>query len=369
VRSLKIFGTQCLLAVLLLEIALRLYNPLPFRLRGNHIVLPVLQSYTFNNQGTRKLDPVTHHTKNSLGFRGPEPPRDFAKRLTIMTIGGSTTEGLFISDGKTWTDVMARALAPSFPGLWVNNAGLDGQSTYGHLVLVRDVVAALRPSVAVFLIGTNDVGLGASNSFDTALTPAAPGFLRRAATFVIDHSEVAAVAQNLVRAQRARQRGFGHSEIDVASINDLHIDPEVMAATLQQYSAGLAPFAERLSALTALCRRNGIEPVFVTQPALFGEVVDRATGVDLSRKQVNGRGNGALEWKLLESYNTVTRRVAAQHGVFLIDLAARMPKDSRLFYDFLHFTNEGSEVVGTIVATAIAPYLREQVLRQAVNRP
>src|SRR5882762_7515216 len=140
VRRFAVFLGQFLLVLVLLELLLHIYNPLPFRVRGNRIVLPVHQRYTFHNDEASKLDPITHHTKNSLGFRGPDPPKDFARRLTVLTIGGSTTESLFLSDGKTWTDAMARRLQQSFPDIWVNNAGLDGQSTYGHLLLLRDFV-------------------------------------------------------------------------------------------------------------------------------------------------------------------------------------------------------------------------------------
>jgi len=101
---------QALLVIALAEIALHIYNPLPFRVHGNRIVLPVHQRYRFHNDGASKLDPITIHTKNSLGFRGPDPPTDFAEQLTVLTIGGSTTECLFLSDGKTWTDAMARRL-------------------------------------------------------------------------------------------------------------------------------------------------------------------------------------------------------------------------------------------------------------------
>ena len=104
VRSVRVLLIQMLLVVALAELALHIYNPLPFRVRGNRIILPVHQRYVFHNEGASKLDPVTEHTKNSLGFRGPDPTADFSQRLTILTIGGSTTECLFLSDGKTWTD-------------------------------------------------------------------------------------------------------------------------------------------------------------------------------------------------------------------------------------------------------------------------
>ena len=102
-RRFKVLLVQALLIFALGEAALHIYNPLPFRVHGNRIVLPVHQRYTFHNEGASKLDPVTYHTKNSLGFRGPDPPKDLSTRLSVLTIGGSTTECLFLSDGKTWT--------------------------------------------------------------------------------------------------------------------------------------------------------------------------------------------------------------------------------------------------------------------------
>jgi len=357
VRTLRIAAIQAAIFLALAEIGLRIYNPLPFRVRGDRIVLPVYQRYRFQNDGASKLDPVIYHTKNSIGFRGPEPPADFGRHLTLLTIGGSTTECLFLSDGKTWTDALARHLSREWPAIWVNNAGLDGQSTYGHLVLLRDFVVALHPAVAVFLVGANDVGLEASNPYDTALVPARSPW-RAARLYLTDHLETLQVAQNLVRMARARNAGFGHSQIDLTKIALLEDNPEVEAATVGQYQPSLQGYRDRLSAIVDVCRRNGIDPVLVTQPALFGDAVDPATGVNLARVQIRGAANGKLWWRVQEMYNDETRRVAAGQRVLLIDAARELPKDSRLFYDFIHFTNEGAARLGDIVATHLEAHLR-----------
>lgn len=345
-------------ALLLLEICLRIYNPLPFRVRGDRILLPVGRSYTFTVVNARQIDPVVHHTKNSLGFRGPEPPRDWTGRLTILTIGGSTTECLFLSDGRTWTDQLARRIAAVRPDAWVNNAGLDGHSTFGHLVLLRDFVAALRPSFALFLIGTNDVERGDANRADAGLTPQGSGAVHAAITFLADHLEIAAVIQNTARALRARNEGFGHSELDLTTAYRIHINAAVIEQAAEEHKAKyLSGYETRVTELVNMSRRNGIEPVLLTQPALYGDTVDAATGAELGTVQVNGRGNGLMEWRLLELYNDVTRQVAAREHVLLIDLARELPKDSRYFYDFLHFTNEGAGRVGDIVFAALAQKL------------
>jgi hypothetical protein len=356
VRRARILVVQVALGVLLLEACLRVYNPLPFRLKGDTIVLPVGQVYRFDNHGTRKLDPITTHTKNSLGFRGPDPSRDFDRRLTVLTIGGSTTESLFLSDGKTWTDGLARRLATVAPDVWVNNAGLDGQSTYGHLVLLDSMVVKLRPKIALFLVGTNDIALDRANTHDGSLTATRSG-LDRVRAAVLAHSAVASLGQNLYRAFDTHKRGFGHSELDLRTAPHLVLDDSVVAKTLEKQGSYLRAYRERLARIVQVCRANQIEPIFVTQPALFGESVDPVTGVDLRTVQVNGRGNGAAEWKLLERYNDVTRETGADEDVLVIDLARDMPKDSRLFYDFLHFTNEGSVVVADIVFRHLCPHV------------
>lgn len=348
-RRVKVLLVQLLLVLVFAELLLHIYNPLPFRVRGNRIVLPVHQRYEFRNDVASKLDPIVHHTKNSLGFRGPEPPKDFASRPTILTIGGSTTECLFLSDGKTWTDQLARRLAETMPDVWVNNAGLDGQSTYGHLVLLRDFVDDLHPRVAVFLIGVNEIGLDAANPYDDSL--AAPrSRARAAAIFLTDHSELAALVQNLRRVSRTRREGFGHGQIDLKTLRHLEHDPTNTRNTLAVFSRPLPSFAARVAALIEECRRHGIEPILVTQPMLNGDAIDPATGVDLSTIQVKGSANGRLWWQVLELYNDVTRRAGKERDVLVIDAAREMPKDSRLYYDFMHFTNEGARVLGDLVA-------------------
>ncbi|HEU5320823.1 MAG TPA: hypothetical protein VFX28_08470, partial [Methylomirabilota bacterium] len=103
------------------------------------------------------------------------------------------------------------------------------------------------------------------------------------------------------------------------------------------------------------------EPVLVTQPALYGEGVDDVTGVDLAKVTVDNDPehlrNGGLSWRILELYNDTSRAIGQEQGVFVVDLARRLPKSSRYFYDFVHFTNEGAEAVGDLVARELCPFL------------
>jgi lysophospholipase L1-like esterase len=56
-------------------------------------------------------------------------------------------------------------------------------------------------------------------------------------------------------------------------------------------------------------------------------------------------------------YNDATREVAKELNVPLVDLAREMPKSSRYYYDYIHFTEEGTQKVGEILANNLLKIL------------
>ena len=62
-------------------------------------------------------------------------------------------------------------------------------------------------------------------------------------------------------------------------------------------------------------------------------------------------------WETLEAFNDVTRKVGHENNVLVIDLARQMPKSSRYFWDYMHYTNEGAQVVTDIVYRSLCPML------------
>jgi hypothetical protein len=72
-------------SLLLCELVLRFLNPFYARIKGNRIVLLANKRLQVKNTRIPRLDPVIAVTRNSLGFRGPDPPADFNDYLTIVT--------------------------------------------------------------------------------------------------------------------------------------------------------------------------------------------------------------------------------------------------------------------------------------------
>ncbi len=346
-------------ALALMEVALRCYNPFEIRFKPDRIVLPVHKRYVIDNTGKfTKLEKITVHTKNSLGFRGAPPPGDFAHYLTVITVGGSTTECFYLSDGKTWTDVLGRKLARDFNRIWVNNAGLDGATTYRHIILLEDYLVQLKPKLILFLVGINDVGAGNLEAANRRKS----GGLKNLTRSIVNHSEVYSLGQNLYRYLVAQERGLHHQEIDLKAQGTLERIPEkTREETLLGYKNRSLPYyRQRLEKLVWICRNHGIEPIFLTQPALYGKGIDPATGVNLETIRLGEHLNGRLMYEIVELYNDAVRQVGQKEQVLVIDLARKMPRDSAYFYDYLHYTDRGAEKVAEIVYQELRPYLLEK---------
>lgn len=352
-RALALVAGVCL-ALLAAEVALRIHNPIQLRLRGTELVLPANRRYVFRNPAATKLDGVVEVVRNDLGFRGPPLPANFAQHLTIVAVGGSTTECLHLAEDKTWPHFLARALDQSFRDVWVNNAGLDGHSTFGHIHLLRQLLLSLRPDYILFMVGINDIDRDDLNEYDQRILSDYQSFRQR----VIGGSELLSTVQALWRTSRVQDLGLGHEfELNVETAQEKPDDPLAAEAYLKDQRERLAVrYAERLRLLITETRAAGIEPVLITQTSMFVDATDIATGRPVGLLAFGG-WTAATRGKALEIYNEATRSVASELHVHLIDLARRIPPDSRLFYDWMHFTNAGAEKVGDVIADELVPFL------------
>ncbi len=346
------------LAFVTLEILLRVAEPVEWRIRGNKIFLTRNRQFVFDNNKITKLDKVIYYNRNQLGFRGELPPRNFNKVLSILTVGGSTTECVYISEGRTWPDILADRLKGEFGPLWLNNAGLDGHSTYGHLVLLEDYLIQLKPKVILFLVGANDRGLQDYGELDKRSFKDPEASSRKLLIHTLaQYSYVINYAVNFQKYHKAVKWGLVHANIDFAKLPTLDVDNDRLNALLAEHRRlYLKPYAQRLQKLIGETREHGIEPVLLTQPMIYGNVIDQMSGADLARVDIGGV-NGKTSWEILELYNEVVRQVASQNQVLLIDLATAVPKNSRYFYDTFHFTNEGCQLVAEIIFKQLARFL------------
>lgn len=365
------FGFGCIVALLLLEIGLRIHNPFETRIKGNQIVLQVKKQYHLTNKVIPKLPREIIHTKNSLGFRGPEKPKEGIPHVfSFIAVGGSTTECLYLPDGKDWPNVLANLLEKEFRSVWVNNAGLDGHSTFGHIVLMKEYIIPLRPKVVLFLVGRNEIGNQGNTGFESShvktriLFSSLDNFFKSLSA----HSELVSLGLNIYRYFKAKCQGLPHAVVHLDPSKTLPYPGKDLEQKIQFHQKKFIPMYEkRLENLITLCQQNNILPIFITQPALYGPGIDPVTGADLAGIAAEGKV-GYDAWKILELYNDTTRKICQQRQVFFIDLAKEMPRNSAYYYDYLHYTIQGSQKVAEIIYFHLKPYLKEKFSEFQLNR-
>jgi len=345
---------------LLLEVALRLYNPFNLRIKGDKILLQANKEFIIHNETIPVIDSLIIHRKNALGMRGPNKPDSFNKYLSIISVGGSTTECGYITEGKTWSDRLAKKLEMDFPAVWVNNAGLAGHSTFGHAILLQDYLVKLRPKVILFLVGCNDMLL---DSLRPSETSNLKGHYATFFTFLTKNSELCSLLANLWR-MRVIQKGNlndNYYDLSIHKNDNLVLPDDYCHARLETTKKFLPAYRARLNYLLDLCKKYEIRPVLITQPAMYGEGLDEATGTDLAKVKHNDQTSGLLWWSELQLYNQVTIEVGNENHIAVINLATALPKGSKYFYDYVHFTNEGNEKVSQIIHDALVPYFTNEL--------
>ena len=164
----------------------------------------------------------------------------------------------------------------------------------------------------------------------------------------------------------AQSMGIAHNlDLDLEDLDQQVDPPEMLAEVLAEKAERVESYGRRVSRLIRFCKENGIEPVILTQPALYGSGIDEVSGVDLAHVKFT-TVNGATAWSVLELFNQKVRDIAASEGAFVIDLAMLLPKSTRYFYDWGHFNLVGAERVAQIVYEELCPHLTALQAKHAI---
>ena len=93
------------------------------------------------------------YSRDKNGYRPYKPINE--SNAVIFTIGGSTTDQRYVDDEKTWQRIMEASA-----NITVINGGAEGQSSYGHLLAIKNWHAKVLPtekvSKVIFYLGVND---------------------------------------------------------------------------------------------------------------------------------------------------------------------------------------------------------------------
>jgi lysophospholipase L1-like esterase len=397
IRSRRIFGAiaiviGCLVGLVLAELALRL----AWSGGDNYYVwLPGLEaelhpSADLVRQGASS---TVRYRVNSEGVRAAEWSADRAGEYRILAVGGSTTECILLDQDKAWPALLQGLLHETADGrkVWVGNLGRAGDNTRDHVAFMKYALDQYDVDAIVLLIGVNDMGLrlNQGDAYD-------PDFIEEDANVEgWIHSSFDLVPLSIPRTDLLHRtaiyqyvrlmlhifRRSNRVERDDKGKWLAHARERRQRAhfldTLPSLDSALGEYQRNIKTIVDEARRRSIKVTFITQPTIWKANMSPeeerliwwglGPGEDILTDKFdepNIYTPGALE-RAMALYNERLVKTCDALGVDCVDLAARIPKSTAMFFDDAHFTEAGS----LRLAQGLAAYMksRDPFVRHVAN--
>jgi lysophospholipase L1-like esterase len=281
---------------------------------------------------------------NRDGYRGPE--LDATGRSTRwLTLGDSCTFGTI--EAYTYPRVMERELRRVAP-IEVVNGAVEG---YGprHVLARLEEFKRLRPALTILYIGWN--ALYAEHAYFDAQSV-------RPSTDLADHLASIRLARRAASALMRGRRAPGEDAL-ANYLRAKRPDPQdPLLNVLRDYTPTFLGDVERIA---VEMRDAGSVVVLATLPGLY-----RTDEPPSARALAIGHlprftDNPYVLAAMTERYNDALRRLAARHGLELVDLdrwaRRELVPPERFFFDSVHLWEEGQAKIGAYLAETLAHHL------------
>jgi lysophospholipase L1-like esterase len=312
------------------------------------------------------------------GLRG-DPYDPDPDTIHILTLGGSTTECLYLDQARTWPELMGDQLAEqSGRNVWVGNAARSAMRSPESVISARYLLPQLGDvDYVVAMLGANDMitflRKGSGNLIDEDLSR---GYILDARMHRTFNQWPNPLARNLQIVERIWQ-------VDTQpAASPANSEPRVVGAeyiewrarrqnadtyldTLPNLDAALAVYRLHLESLIRLARDNGAEMVLITQPALYAENMTPEAEARLwlgDAETADGSSTYYTLAALIEAfaaYNQEMLSVCRNHNAICIDAASALNGNPAYFYDDVHLNYAGAEVFSALLSEQLALLVTE----------
>ena len=163
VKNFLIVLTTTLLLLIIIELFTGAYF---FGKKIDCIYLKCNYKYSMRVDFIDKYTKKINYSRDKFGFRGV---RKNYQNIDFLVVGGSTTEEKFLDDNDTWTEKLEKKFIEDGNDIEIVNAGIDGQSTIGHIYNFKKwfpEVKNLKPKFIIFYIGINEYRSSKFNKYD-----------------------------------------------------------------------------------------------------------------------------------------------------------------------------------------------------------
>jgi lysophospholipase L1-like esterase len=299
------------------------------------------------------------------GFIKNGNPLESNPDIKILFLGGSTTETLYVSEKNRFPSVVERTLRSILPQtVNVINGGVSGNNSMHSIFVLLAKGIPLKPNYVVLMHNINDFAL-LSKTESYWIAPRSRSVLvkntdgnfstiedsSRNIFFNLIKLAKNILAPNLYTYLRPRLFGdvtFHQDEFEGFYKNYSDLDLGLME---QQFRSSITSFVK-------ISRAWNIEPILMTQ----GNRIDH--DLEYFQKWVIKYQRGEMTSKefsdLYKRMNEITREIALEENVPLIDLDALIPKSNEFLYDTIHPNEAGSILMGQIVSKKLVKVIQRK---------
>ncbi len=369
-------GLGALLAILLLEIGLRLFwrPELTTWQRNLNVSLPLDPEVTIGVTGPARI--IT----NAQGIRGDEWASNRASEYRILAIGASNTRCLLQDQPNTWAAVLQTQLSttPGGRSVWVGNVGGAGYTSRHMALQMRYMLEQYDPDSVIIMAG-NDwaMVLKEGDDYDPhfiddpqKMQTLAWHFTERPMSLVTSGkiSPQNTYIWSFLREFRIRffkqKDGMAHTTTSIAAQQELRRNATQFVDELTDIQLGLEGYRYNLTEMVRLAQQADVHLVLMAphsffKPNMTPDELNRLWAGQAGDPDENIYWSPAAMSESRDLFNAVLLDVCATENVDCIDLAASLPQTTAVFWDQSHLTDYGSSLVAAEVAAYFSAYFEK----------
>lgn len=291
---------------------------------------------------------------DSNGFLIPSKVYERAA-LELVFLGGSTTEGLFVTPEKRFPYRVGRILEETL-GTTVNsyNGGRSGNVSKHSVLAFLGKVAPMQPKYVILMENINDLTVLHHFGSYWSAANVSRGLLQLPLEAWQSQTGLTRRVKNALHALFPNTYKMLGTAWTWATKGKTPLDEFAAIRGKEQpfdLESAESAFRRSLETFVAVSRIWQTTPILMTQANRFSTHPDQEILAKWD-KEVRGLSYEQFRSRYVR-FNDVIREVAAERNVPLIDLDSALVPDRFDMYDAIHYTDRGSERVAALIAEHI----------------
>ncbi len=317
------------LIILILELIMgnKIYSE---KLNCGYLLCSAEHSYK-NNLYDGK-DYITYK-KDKYGFRGL---RKKVNEIDILTIGGSTTDERYLETEDTWSEQLEYIINYNFQNLDydVVNAGIDGQSTYGHIWNFKNWFPKIRnfkPNYIFFYIGLNEYFSDEKHIYDKGTKYL--NFFQKTKLWFKENNSIIYRTYDLV------YRKFFLKDILNVGHKIRNENYQLAEKEFKISDENIKELDHRLDILIKLTKELDAKPIFITQKSQRSKLIEnKIYSIDSF--------NYMSKEKIIS--DTIMKN-CKKNQIFCINLHNKIQFSEDSLYDLVHASPSGAKIIAQTI--------------------